>query len=144
MKELKPIDKVYLEELDLHVRRYLTLAEIQNIINNIMEFDTWAEREKTKNLMIFLYATDFGQDEEKVNSIDYDLYAQNGAFKAVNAIVENINLVDEGLKYSESTMRALYQISNHLPELLEPIEKVVNERVKKVVTKRGTNKSAKK
>lgn len=144
MKELKPIDKVYLEDYDLYVKKYLTLAEIQNIVDNIMQFDTWAEREKTKNLMIFIYATGIGQNEEEVNKIDYDLYAENGVFKAINTIIENVDLIDEGLKYSESTMRALYQISEHLPELLKPIEKVVNERTKKAVTKRGTNKPTKK
>lgn len=137
MKELKPIETIYLEKYDLHVKPFLTLAEIQNIVNNIMQFDTWAEREKTKNLMIFLYATDYGQDEDKVNEIDYDLFAQNEVFDTVNDLVFNTYLVDEALKYSESTMRALYQISEHLPELLAPLQKVVK--------KRGTvRKSAKK
>lgn len=144
MKELKPIDKVYLEDYDLYVKKYLTLAEIQNIVDNIMQFDTWAEREKTKNLMIFIYATGIGQNEDKVNEIDYELYVENGVFTAVRHAVENTHLIESALRYSESTMRALYQIVDHLPELLQPIEKVVNERVKKAVTKRGTNKSAKK
>jgi hypothetical protein len=54
MKELKPIEDVYIEELDLYVKKYLTLAQIENIAQNVARFETWAEREKQKSYDVCL------------------------------------------------------------------------------------------
>ena len=125
MKELKPIENVYIEELDLYVKKYLTLAQIENIAQNVAQFETWAEREKTKNLMTFIYAAGIEEDDEKANAIDYDLYQENGVFEKVNAVIANSNLIDKAIEYTCSTIRALYQLSNHLPEILKPLKDVM-------------------
>ena len=125
MKELKRIEDVYIEEFDLYVKKYLTLAQIENIAQNVAQFETWAEREQTKNLMTFTYATGIEGDEEKVNAIDYDLYQENGVFEKVNATIANSCLIDKAIEYTCSTVRALYQLSNHLPEIVKPLKEVM-------------------
>lgn len=125
MKELKRIDDVYIESLDLYVKKYLTLAQIENIAQNVAQFETWAEREKTKNLMMFIYATGIEGDEEKVNAIDYDLYQENGVFWLVEDVIANSYLIDVAIDYTCSTVRALYQLANHLPEIVKPLKEVM-------------------
>lgn len=125
MKELKRIDDVYIEELDLYVKRCLTLAQIENIAQNVAQFETWAEREKTKNLMMFIYATGIEGDENKINAIDYDLYQENRVFSMVQQRIVNDYLIDEAIEYTCSTVRALYQLANHLPEIVKPLKEVM-------------------
>ena len=40
MKEIKAMDKVYLEEYDVHVNPYLTYAQIQAIVNGVKSLDS--------------------------------------------------------------------------------------------------------
>lgn len=125
MKELKRTEDVYIEELDLYVKRYLTLAQIENIAQNVAQFETWAEREKTKNLIMFIYATGIEGEEDKINAIDYELYQENGVFWKVEDKIANAYLIDEAIEYTCSTVRALYQLANHLPEIVKPLKEVM-------------------
>jgi hypothetical protein len=74
---------------------------------------------------MFVYATGVEGDDEKVNAIDYDLYQENGVFEKVNVVIANSNLIDKAIEYTCSTIRALYQLSNHLPEIVKPLKDVM-------------------
>lgn len=124
MKELQKPERIYIEEFDIYVKPRLSDAEIQQIANNVIKFKTWAEREKTMNLMMFIYATEIS-DEDEINALDYDLMNECGVFSAVWSTIHNAHSILDAIEFSESTLLALSQIAENLPEMLKPIGEVL-------------------
>lgn len=125
MKEIKSLDTIYLADFDIEVNPYLTLAQIQQIVNTITKFDVWAEREENKNMLILYHATNIGK--EKLEEIDYNTLHDSGLIDAVNGSIKNYSEVDEAVKYTESFQRMISQISRELPELTKSFNKVAGE-----------------
>ena len=125
MKELQKPERIYIEEFDIYVKPRLSDAEIQQICNNAIKFKTWAERERTINLMMFIYATEIADKPDEVNALDYDLMNECGVFNAIWGNVKNAYNVFEAIGFSESTLLALSQIAENLPEMLKPIGEVL-------------------
>ena len=124
MKELQKPERIYIEEFDIYVKPRLSDAEIQQIANNVIKFKTWAERERTMNLMMFIYATEMS-DEDEINALDYDLMNECGVFSAVWSTVHNAYSILDAIEFSESILLALSQIAENLPEMLKPIGEVL-------------------
>lgn len=124
MKELQKPERIYIEEFDIYVKPRLSDAEIQQIANNVIKFKTWAEREKTMNLMMFIYATEIS-DEDEINALDYDLMNECGVFSAVWSTIHNAHSILDAIEFSESILLALSQIAENLPEMLKPIGEVL-------------------
>lgn len=123
MKEIKNLEPVLLEEYNIHVNRYLTYAQIQQIVNAVIKFDRWAEREQNKDMLILYHATDIGA--EKLEEIGIDTLLCSGVVDKVKNCVENLWDIEDGIRYTESTQRALAQIINKLPEYSKQIEDVI-------------------
>lgn len=124
MKELQKPERIYIEKFDIYVKPRLSDAEIQQIANNVIKFKTWAERERTMNLMMFIYATEIS-DEDEINALDYDLMNECGVFSAVWNTIHNAHSILDAIEFSESTLLALSQIAENLPEMLKPIGEVL-------------------
>lgn len=125
MKELKKPERNYIKEFDIYVKPRLSDAEIQQICNNAIKFKTWSERERTINLMMFVYATEIADKPDEVNALDYDLMNECGVFNAIRNAVENSYSITDAINFSESTLLALSQIAENLPEMLKPIGEVL-------------------
>lgn len=125
MKELQKPERIYIEEFDIYVKPRLSDAEIQQIANNVIKFKTWAERERTMNLMMFVYATEMGDKPDEVNALDYDLMNECGVFSAVWSTIHNAHSILDAINFSESILLALSQIAENLPEMLKPIGEVL-------------------
>ena len=124
MKELQKPERIYIEKFDIYVKPRLSDAEIQQIANNVIKFKTWAEREKTMNLMMFIYATEIS-DEDEINALDYDLMNECGVFDTVWNTIHNASSILDAIEFSESILLALSQIAENLPEMLKPIGEVL-------------------
>lgn len=124
MKELQKPERIYIEKFDIYVKPRLSDAEIQQIANNVIKFKTWAEREKTMNLMMFIYATEIS-DEDEINALDYDLMNECGVFNTVWNTIHNASSILDAIEFSESILLALSQIAENLPEMLKPIGEVL-------------------
>lgn len=124
MKELQKPERIYIEKFDIYVKPRLSDAEIQQIANNVIKFKTWAEREKTMNLMMFIYATEMS-DEDEINALDYDLMNECGVFNTVWNTIHNASSILDAIEFSESILLALSQIAENLPEMLKPIGEVL-------------------
>ena len=124
MKELEKIPAVYLQGYDVEVNPYLTIEQIQQIVEKLTPLQSWAEREQTKNVLILYHATNIGKDV--LGNIDYDVLHTSGLIDAVISQVRNIDQVDEAVQWTESTQRALGQIVEKLPELLAPLKEKVD------------------
>ena len=124
MKELQKPERIYIEKFDIYVKPRLSDAEIQQIANNVIKFKTWAERERTMNLMMFIYATEIS-DEDEINALDYDLMNECGVFNMVWNTIHNASSILDAIEFSESILLALSQIAENLPEMLKPIGEVL-------------------
>lgn len=124
MKELTAIPAVYLQGYDVEVNPYLTIEQIQQIVEKLTPLQSWAEREQTKNVLILYHATNIGKDV--LGNTDYDILHTSGLIDAVIGQVRNIDQIDEAVQWTESTQRALGQIVEKLPELLAPLKEKVD------------------
>ena len=125
MKEIKAMDKVYLEEYDVHVNPYLTYAQIQAIVNGVKSLDSWAEREQNIDMCVLAFATDI--PTEKLEELGHDALLQSGLINAVMWEIKNLHCVYEAIEYTESTKRALAQIIKALPKYQEQLDAVVKK-----------------
>ena len=125
MKEIKAMDKVYLEEFDVYVNPYLTYAQIQAIVNGVKSLDSWAEREQNIDMCVLAFATDI--PTEKLEEVGHDVLLQSGLINAVCGEIKNLFSVYEAIEYTESTKRALAQIIKALPKYQEQLDAVVKK-----------------
>ena len=125
MKEIKAMDKVYLEEYDVYVNPYLTYAQIQAIVNGVKGLDSWAEREQNIDMCVLAFATDI--PTEKLEELGHDELLQSGLINAVCGEIKNLFSVYEAIEYTESTKRALAQIIKALPKYQEQFDAVVKK-----------------
>lgn len=125
MKEIKAMDKVYLEEYDVHVNPYLTYAQIQAIVNGVKGLDNWAEREQNIDMCVLAFATDI--PTEKLEEIGHDALLQSGLIHEVDGEIKNLYDVYGAIEYTESTKRALAQIVKALPKYQEQLDVVVKK-----------------
>ena len=125
MKEIKAMDKVYLEEFDVYVNHYLTYAQIQAIVNGVKGLDSWAEREQNIDMCVLAFATDI--PTEKLEELGHDALLQSGLINAVCGEIKNLFSVYEAIEYTESTKRALAQIIKALPKYQEQLDAVVKK-----------------
>ncbi len=125
MKEIKSLGTIYLSDFDIEVNPYLTLTQIQQIVNAITKFDVWAEREQNKNLLVLYHATNIGKD--KIEELGYDLLHESGLIDAVIGIIKNYEDIDKAVSYTESFQRMIVQISKELPELTKSFNKLTSE-----------------
>ena len=128
MKEIKGINPIYIDEFDIAVNPYLTYSQIQQIVNAVIKFDKWAERQQNIDLLVLYHATDI--DKESIEEVGHDKLLQSGLIDAVFGQIINIDKIYKGIEYTESTSRALNQIAKILPHKLQEIEKEVGKNVK--------------
>lgn len=111
---------------DIEVKRYLSLAEIQTIVNGTITFTTWAEREQNIDMMLLLLATNIG--EETIQEKGHDYFLNTGIIKYVKEQVENFDKIAEAIKWTESTERSLAQILKILNAEFKKVSKNGNKK----------------
>lgn len=123
MKEIKGNQTVYLEDYDITVNKYLTYAQIQQIVNAVVAAsandsdDTWVNRETNIDMLVLYHATDIGK--EKLEEIGHDVLLTSGLIKAVRCRIENIYNIYEAIDYIENNQRAINKMLKSLPKILE-------------------------
>ena len=119
MKELKGLKTIYLDNYDIEVKQYLSLSQIQKIINEVIQVDTFEERENVIDYLLLVYCTNIGQ--EKIDELGPDILIESGLVDEVKKNIKNIDKLIEGIGYSESTGKALRDISKKLPNDLSEL-----------------------
>ena len=114
MKKLKELEPIYLQNYDVKVKQYLSLSEIQKIINEVLLVENFEERESIIDYLILCYCTDIGK--EKVDELGPDIFVQSGLIDQVKENIKNLNRLFDGIVYHESTGKALRAIAKNIPE----------------------------
>lgn len=121
MKELKGLKEKYLENYDVEVKQYLTLSQIQDIINNVLQVETFEERENIIDYFLLVFMTNI--EKEKIDELGPDIFIESGLVDEVKKSIKNIDKLFEGITYHESTGKAIRNLSKVLPTYLEEMKK---------------------
>ena len=114
MKKLKELEPIYLQNYDVKVKQYLSLSEIQKIINEVLLVENFEERESIIDYLILCYCTDIGK--EKVDELGPYIFVKSGLIDQVKENIKNLNRLFDGIVYHESTGKALRAIAKNIPE----------------------------
>lgn len=120
MKELN-VCEFYSEKYGITIKNFLTYAQIQKIINTTLQYKTWSERKTNIDMMILCYVTNIGVD--KIQEIGIDEFVESGLMNEVYNVVNNIYEIYRGLEYHESVAKALFELSEKLPEIKNTLQK---------------------
>ena len=106
---------------DFAVNRYLTYAQIQQIVNAVEKAaqtdDSWATRETNIDMLVLYHATNLGK--EKLEEIGHKTLLQSGLIDNVKAQIVNYHQLKEALDFTESLPRAVYKLISQLPKVLD-------------------------
>lgn len=117
------MDKIHLEQYGVDVKRYLSYAEIQSIVDGCVALQTWAERQQNIDMLVLHFAA--GVPVETLEKNGHDYYLQNGMIDAVSACVVNIFEIDTAIKFTESPIRLLSQLAKEMPEFSRKVDEVM-------------------
>lgn len=123
MKELKEVNKEYLEQYDIHVNRYLTYSQIQAIANSVRNLESWAERKQNIDMLLLAFATDISREELENHTHDY--WLNTGVISDVYSIVNNWHMIEEAINYEESPMRMIIKLAKEIPDFNKKVDEVL-------------------
>ena len=124
MKEIKNINKIYLDEFDIYVEPYLTYEQIHQIVRSVMTQDDWAVRQQTIDMLLLYHLTNISKEE--LEKVGHDDLLKSGLIDEVKSVVKNLNQIQEAIDYTQSLPRALKQFSEKLPEFKKSLQEVIN------------------
>ena len=113
MKELKELGSIYLKDFDVEVYPYLSLSQIQKIINEVLLVDNFEERESIIDYLILCYSTNI--DKKIIDDLGSDIFIKSGLMDKVKENIINLDKLIEGIKYHESAGKALRMIAKNIP-----------------------------
>ena len=113
MKELKELGSIYLKDFDVEVYPYLSLSQIQKIINEVLLVDNFEERESIIDYLILCYSTNI--DKKVIDDLGSDIFIKSGLMDRVKENIINLDKLIEGIEYHESAGKALRMIAKNIP-----------------------------
>lgn len=113
MKELKELSSIYLKDFDVEVYPYLSLSQIQKIINEVLLVDNFEERESIIDYLILCYSTNI--DKKIIDDLGSDIFIKSGLMDKVKENIINLDKLIEGIEYHESAGKALRMIAKNIP-----------------------------
>lgn len=123
MKNIKELDKEYIEEYDIHVNRYLTYSQIQAIANSVKNLESWAERKQNIDMLLLAFATDIPREELENHTHDY--WLNTGIISEIYAIVNNVYYIDEAIRYEEAPMHIVMKLAKEIPDFNKKVDEVL-------------------
>ena len=133
MKVKEIVPTTYLEEFDINVNRYLTYAQIQNIVNSTNalmreekkvevgksgHYDSWADRQQSIDMLVLLHATDLTDEDLKA---PHSMFLQNGIIDAVNGAIENYWQIGEAFDYTDGVKATILNVISGFTDILKHI-----------------------
>lgn len=128
MEKLETI-KIHLGDYNISVNQYLTYAQIQSIVNQARQFESWADRQQCIDMLVLAFATDISKEELDAHNHDYWLTI--GLIPNVEQHIENYIQIEDALKYEESPVRILLQLAKEIPEFNKKVDAVMKSATSK-------------
>lgn len=119
MKELKKREVIHNEEFDIEIKPYLTMAEMELIVDKVSKIDNVVQRQLLKDMLVLELCTNI----EGVADLDYDLAVESGL---VSVVVDNVqNYFDVECYVAEDKA-----INRSVARFLESISQTADKAVK--------------
>lgn len=115
------LQEVNLIEKEITVNPYLTYSQIQNIVNAVCQFDSWADREQNMDVLLLYYTTNLSKED--IEEYGHEALLQSGIIDEVRANVKNFGQIREAIAYTQSVEKSLAAISKQLPKIVEDVKK---------------------
>lgn len=129
MKDIKALEKVYLEKYDVNVTPYLTYAQIEQMIIAVGEMFNWAERQVNIDMLLLAHTTDISKQD--LEQIGHKKLFESGLIGAVRETVLNYAEFEKALEYHTSLQKNLSSALKKLtPDFMEKVKAVVTTRKK--------------
>lgn len=125
MVAIKELDKIYLEDFDIYVKRYLTYAEIQSIVDALEKLEKWSDRQTVVDLLILTYATNM--DREQLKNTPHDVLLSSGLIEQVTGCIDNLYQVTDAIAFNNSFVNIMANLVKNMPKLTEEIKKVADK-----------------
>lgn len=119
MKELKKREVIHNEEFDINIKPYLTIAEIELIVNKVSSIENVVQRQLLKDMLVIKFCTDI----EGVDDLDYDLIVESGLMRVIYDNIQNYFEIDIFMREHES-------INRIVARFLESVAKTADKAVK--------------
>lgn len=114
------------------IKKYLSITEIQSIINEILKYDTYIQRIIVRDILILYYCTNLNLKDDNDN-IDatfntYDKYKLDGTIEKVLSKIneEDLLMINEAICYEDSIKNIIKEISNNLNDKISNYIKNIN------------------
>lgn len=115
------LQEANLIEKEITVNPYLTYSQIQNIVNAVCQFDSWADREQNMDVLLLYYTTNLSKED--IEEYGHEALLQSGIIDEVRANVKNFGQIREAIAYTQSVEKSLAAISKQLPKIVEDVKK---------------------
>lgn len=123
----KETEKIYLEKYDVYVNKYLTYAQIQQIVNstltlmntvdeNGVRHNSWADRQQNIDMLMLYHATNL--TEEELQTPHYILL-HSGLIEEVRYNIWNYYVLDEAFEYEERWDNLLLSATEKIKSLIQ-------------------------
>lgn len=105
MKNIDTIQKIKLENYDIEIKQYLTPIEIEQIVQAIVKFDNYSEREQNKLILVLYHSS--GLSLEEIEKYSFEQYVNCGLIEEIKKNVINFNEINNALEYIYSPQKQL-------------------------------------
>ena len=121
MKELK-IKTVYNDEYGITINCFLSSEQIEEIAGEVIKLPSYVEREQMICYKVLSLCTDIGVDE--IENVDPNLIEKSGLWETVKSCIFNFCDLEDAIKFYESVVRLLADISEKLPDLISQLREI--------------------
>ena len=122
MLELKYPEKIIMEKYGITVRPYLLPTEVALIIGELIEKETYVDKEIRLHALLLHFCTDLTKEETSNEEVYYTLYA-NGFFAELCEMIPQVGTVYKGVKDAESMDRVFNKFLDKLGTSITNLEK---------------------
>lgn len=126
MKKLQEASRIYIGELDINVKSFLYIEEIELIASEMLKFQKQTEREYIQNILLCKLCTDIPEDFDYEKN--YNLLLENQVFLRINDSIVNISSINDYIKHEESTLNQINAFVKYFNDMLD------NKNIKELIS----------
>jgi hypothetical protein len=119
--------------MEFNVNRFLTYGQMDAIIKAVEAQSTMLERYFIKHMMLVQFCTDLEvpMDEDgNVTSDDYDKFVSDEVISHIYENVENIDILEKCIDYSQSADCGMNRMANAVIEFMDSINLLADKTMK--------------
>ena len=119
-----PEDKE-VKRLGIHIKPYLTIAEIKMICGEMLKTDDWCDREIILDQYLLQTCV---RESEEFDGMQYEDIKHSGVFDTIRLEIDNIDEIDKYMKQATSVSKEIGEFLRAIVDLATKAEEKMPER----------------